>query len=345
MQACKLNRRPNMRLMHIISGTGAGGSKQVFLDYQMTLHELGYDIIACVRNRSHTQQRLQQLNFPTHVMRYSRFMITKRVKNELIQLHHTIAPDWLVVHNSKDAKLWRMLLPQASIVLVIHSNDFSGIKYVNMTIAVNPTLQNEVTATYHTPCLLIPNGLLVKPSAHPPRTGPDIVFGYLGKMRKSKGIFLLITALSKLSATQNWSVVIQGEGHLKYLIHAWALMLGVHRRIEWRPWHDTHLFFQDIDILVVPSFKETFGLVILEALMHNRKIVSTHTPGPSWIMTTLGLQSNLCPINSNALAALLKTACQDKDALCTITPDAVWKHYGEPVFKKTLHDAFKHYIV
>lgn len=326
--------------MHIISGKGAGGSKQVFLDYQVSLTELGHNITACVRENSYVQKKLHDLKINSKTMKYSRLFLTKKKKNQLINIHNDIKPHWLIVHNSKDAKLWRALLPHAKILLILHSNDLSGIFYANALIAVNPTLQHEATIQSNIPCMLVANGLMHDyQNITTKKDSSKLVFGYLGKFRRSKGLFLLIQAAAQLPRNDSWCLIMQGEGYQKHLAQLLAHYHGIAQYIQWRPWQSTETFYQDIDILIVPSKKETFGLVILEALMHGKKVLATATPGPSWILKTLDLDNNICPINAHALTTLLHTAIENTQAIATAPAECVWEHYGKPHFKWMLTQA------
>lgn len=322
--------------MHIISGMGAGGSKQVFLDYQLALTDLGHEVIPCVRQRSYVHTQLEKKNIASHIMHYSRIYQSKRVQHQLQKLYHTTSPQWLIVHNPKDAALWRHLCPTAKILLIIHSNDLSGIPFANTSITVNPELQKSAQCASDKPCHLVPNGIMLPlktPESHTQNT--HITFGYLGKIRRSKGIFLLIDALSKLP-TGNWSIIIQGEGHLKSIAWLYALYKGISHHITWKSWGPSAPFYQAIDILLVPSIKETFGLVILEALMSHKKVLSTRSPGPSWVLESLSLHDNICDISAPDLTTLLHRAiCKPQD-IKTITPEMVWKRYGPDSFKQSL---------
>ena len=48
--------------------------------------------------------------------------------------------------------------------------------------------------------------------------------------------------------------------------------------------HDVPAFMHAIDLFVIPSHRETFGLVLVEAMMAGRPVISTIGPGPDFIL-------------------------------------------------------------
>jgi len=338
-------RTPNpKRILHILSGRGPGGTRAMYLRYHKALLLLGHTAIACVRNNSYVLQKIQENNYAHYIMRYQRWFITPSTTYHLSTIYKKSHPDLLIVHNKKDAKLWRGIVPHAYIILILHEENFSAIQYADFVITVNDFLGQKLTDIYHKPSAVLPN-CIIDPQDYllPIQELKEITtFGYLGKIRRHKGIFLLLHALSMLPDEMPWRIVIQGEGHIKKIAHLYAYLLGIQHKIIWKKWGDITDFFEHIDILVVPSYKESFGLVILEALMHHRKVLMTDTHGPQMICKKLHIYNNMCLAEHDSLSKKLLYSILHYDKVMTASPTTVWEHFGTPVFTAQLEHILTH---
>ena len=104
------------------------------------------------------------------------------------------------------------------------------------------------------------------------------LFGYVGRIAKDKGILDLITAFKehKIKYPNSYLIII-GPQELDYesqkqINYQNILYLGYKR--------DIHLYFNCLDTLVLPSYREGFGSVILEAAASSLPIISTNIDGP-----------------------------------------------------------------
>jgi glycosyltransferase involved in cell wall biosynthesis len=132
---------------------------------------------------------------------------------------------------------------------------------------------------------VIPFGITVPEALQPRSWKPDggLRLGFLGRLDPVKGLENLLEALALLS-DPSISLAIAGEGEADY-------MRELERRVrDASPASPIafvgHVdgdaksrFFADIDILVLPSFKESFGVVVAEALAHGVPVIaSSKTP-------------------------------------------------------------------
>ncbi len=75
--------------------------------------------------------------------------------------------------------------------------------------------------------------------------------------------------------------------------------------------HDVPAFMRAIDIFVLPSHRETFGAVLVEAMMGGRPVISAHGPGPDFILNE-GRFGTLFPAKDHeALAGHVRELIQD----------------------------------
>jgi glycosyltransferase involved in cell wall biosynthesis len=105
-----------------------------------------------------------------------------------------------------------------------------------------------------------------------------IRLGFLGRMTPEKGILMLIRALSKVHFSKHIKLVIGGNGPQLEAAKSLSNQLSLDANfIGWVRFKED--FFNQIDVLVIPSESETFGIVALEAMIRKIPVVSTPTNG------------------------------------------------------------------
>lgn len=143
--------------------------------------------------------------------------------------------------------------------------------------------------------------IAIIPLGMPTEVGPDyraarlklgwkddaLIFLYLSRIHRKKGLDLLLRALHRLSPRlpAKWRLVIVGDGEDAYLQECHRFLAAKPRLspfIEWRGplWNDEKwAYFQGADLYCLPSHSENFGLAILEACqVGTRALTSRHTP-------------------------------------------------------------------
>jgi glycosyltransferase involved in cell wall biosynthesis len=167
---------------------------------------------------------------------------------------------------------------------------------------------------------VIPNGVEVPERLSHVSANGTLRLLYLGRLDPIKGIELLLEACRMLGgnipsdersrdSARSWSLTLAGGGspayvrNLRTMIERWGLsenvrMVGkVHAELKER-------VFENADVVVVPSHRENFGMVVAEALAHRLPVIaSTGTP---WKR----LQEMGCGLWVNNDAQSLATAIQ-----------------------------------
>ncbi len=110
---------------------------------------------------------------------------------------------------------------------------------------------------------------------------------YIGRLDPIKGLENLLAACGTLEGriAGSWSLTIAGGGAQDYSAHlresAAGLGLGMRVRfVGHREGEEKRALFENADIFVLPSFGESFGLVIAEALAHGVPVVASR--GTPW---------------------------------------------------------------
>lgn len=158
--------------------------------------------------------------------------------------------------------------------------------------------------------VVIPNGIdfsRFASSIHSPKTSQDLAIGFVGRLEPVKGVKYLLEALSILKEKLKLipPVIIGGDGSLRSDLENYVRSKNL-TNVDFRgEIFDVADMLKPIDVLVVPSLHEGFGIVVLEGLAAHKIIVASDLPATRALITT---QENgiLFPIgDSKALAMIL----------------------------------------
>jgi glycosyltransferase involved in cell wall biosynthesis len=161
-----------------------------------------------------------------------------------------------------------------------------------------------------------------------------IRLGYLGRLSDEKGIDLLIQAFQELrQSDSNLELVIGGGGPMASQFESMegVVFKGI------LPHAEAHLFYQDIDIFVLPSkttsfWKEQFGRVIIETLASGRPIVGSSSGAIPEVMGHLKVPYVFEEQNLESLKEKIKLAIDD-----------IKEQKVDPIVKEGRERAFKLY--
>ena len=131
---------------------------------------------------------------------------------------------------------------------------------------------------------LIPNGVEIPPENAERTWRPDgrLRLLFLGRLDAIKGVENLLKAVAMLD--KQVSIAIYGAGDKDYVVRLRALAecLGLGARVHFGgvvQGDEKASVFWNADVCVVPSFSESFGMVVAEALAHGVPVIaSRETP-------------------------------------------------------------------
>jgi glycosyltransferase involved in cell wall biosynthesis len=107
----------------------------------------------------------------------------------------------------------------------------------------------------------------------------NVTFGYLGNHDTRKNVTLLISAFQELTHTYSSIKLLLGGVDKKNKIVYENSMPNAKSKIEMVGYvSDASSFYAQMDIFVLPSLSETWGLVVLEAMLAQKAVIcTTHT--------------------------------------------------------------------
>jgi glycosyltransferase involved in cell wall biosynthesis len=109
------------------------------------------------------------------------------------------------------------------------------------------------------------------------KAGAPLRIGYIGRLHPTKGIELLLGALSKLPAG-SYRARIAGTGNPAYERRLRSIARGL--AVEFPGWVPSPQFYEEIDVLVVPSvYFEPQGMVLVEAASFGLPVLYSNRGG------------------------------------------------------------------
>ncbi len=161
--------------------------------------------------------------------------------------------------------------------------------------------------------------------------------GMVGRINEAKGQHLLIEALSKVK-DENVHAYFVGhemkEGYIKEL-EAKAKALGVENRVHFLGFmKNPHHFFQACDAIVLASKRETFGLVLIEAMQVQTAVIGSNSGGVVEIIDDKETGVLFEVGSSDSLAEKIEMLKEDRELLESIAKAG--KKKCDKLFSNTL---------
>ncbi len=132
---------------------------------------------------------------------------------------------------------------------------------------------------------------------------------FVGLLISRKGIIQLINAVKRLIDI-GYELILDviGDGELAGQVAEQVRTLDLKKHVNLlgaRPNEEVSEYMQNCDLLVLPSFAESFGVVVIEAIACGKPVVSTYCGGPEDIITKeTGIL--IQPGDENALVEAIK---------------------------------------
>ena len=173
------------------------------------------------------------------------------------------------------------------------------------------------------------------------------ILGFVGRISEEKGVFVLIEALNHIICEMPDTVlVVAGDGPDREQLDARAKVLGISGHIKWLgtvPQEQVYGLYGQVDIVVVPSLIEGFGLTAAEAMAAALPVVGTRTEGLLDLVED-GITGYLvAPGDSAGLAARIIDLLKDREkrgAMGRAGNQRVKDQFSVERFRVAMHDLY-----
>jgi glycosyltransferase involved in cell wall biosynthesis len=146
----------------------------------------------------------------------------------------------------------------------------------------------------------------------------QVVFGMVGRLDPGKGQGVFLEALSDFDDDRILGVLIgeetRGEPGYRKELEARVAALGLGNRVKFLGYiDDPNGCYPMLDVLVMPSRKETFGLVLIEAMSFGLPVIATNAGGVPEIVIDGKTGILVPPGDARALAGAMRTLFEDNE--------------------------------
>ena len=288
-----------MKIAHIILTSQNGGAEKVFIDYIYLLKKIGHENFAIIKNDAPYYSKLENLNIKTqkitNKLGYYDFLASKKIK-DFLQENQI---DVVIAHAGKSMVLTHKALKKITnkkiiLVAVNHSYNIKRSLCADFIFSVNKEIFFKTIDKKRTPenSFIIYNGIDLdgfEPNfcEYNFTKKSPIILGVIGRLHKAKGFDYAIEALKILQKNSSQKILLKiaGTGEEMANLQSKIKDLNLEDSVEFLGWiDDPKDFFSQIDIFILSSKIETFGLVLLEAMKYGKPIISTNCDGPREIL-------------------------------------------------------------
>lgn len=165
----------------------------------------------------------------------------------------------------------------------------------------------------HDRIAVIPGGVDLPAAAREPMDGAETIL-FVGRLSRQKDVPLLVDALALLAARgRPTRLRIVGEGEEKAAVRARVHAAGLADRVELLGRLEGAPLAAELrraTLLALPSERESFGLVLVEAMAHGTPVVAADVPGVRDVVRH-GASGLLAPREPTAFAAALERVLGD----------------------------------
>ncbi|WP_298625599.1 glycosyltransferase family 4 protein [uncultured Legionella sp.] len=282
-----------MKIMNAMFSTVNGGIEQVFLTYNHVLESLGHELIPVIHPWGQVRKNCTSKKSTTIFNYGSNDFIAIHRLRKLIEKEN---PSCIITHTKRDARLFYKTQTQVPKIAVCHTVESFAelITISDAVIVITEHMYQEVRQMNWAgkKVFTVPNMIHIPADLHykePVITSVPVI-GACARFSDLKGIDVFINALAILTLKGiNFTAKIAGNGKQKKQYIKLIKQHGLQHNVTLMGWvNDKHSFYESLDVFCHPTLKESFGLVVVESMMHSIPMVLTQVSGPLEIIGESG---------------------------------------------------------
>lgn len=137
------------------------------------------------------------------------------------------------------------------------------------------------------------------------------VFVYVGQVIERKDLRSLLQACTLLESQghQTYSLLVVGDGEQRPELEAYCVEKRLQDRVQWLgkvPYEQVGAYLNAADVFVLPTLEDTWGMVVLEAMMLGKAVVCSNGAGAAELITDGQNGYRFQPQDVEALATAMK---------------------------------------
>lgn len=280
-----------MKIINAMLGKGLGGIEYVSVLFAKALAMRGHEVLMVIRKDADIEstvidaaQEYKNLSY-LKIDSFGDYDLFAKLKAR--KLINDYQPDAVIARGNRAVRTFKWASKNKSPLIAGTPNyRFKSLIGLPGIIATTEHLKQKIIASGQdeSKVWVLPNTLEVKnfEGTTRDRFRNPVVIGSMGRFVHKKGFHVLIDALGKLKEQNiNFKCKLGGKGEdeiaLKNLVNEYELS----DEIEFTGWVTNKAeFFSKIDVFVLPSLHEPFGIILLEAYAAALPVVSSDSEGP-----------------------------------------------------------------
>lgn len=304
-----------MHVLNVMFSRGLGGIEQSFLDYIEALQLSGHKVTVIISPGALVKAKLS--DFSVEIFEVNNLgewdMLAKSYIRKFVE---RVNPNIIIVHGNRAVQLLKNQVGNIPIIGVTHNYNTSKLIGLDAIFALTKSLKRKVVEegqprnrVFEIPNMIrVPSLNIKSEQAHYPP-----VIGTMGRFVKKKGFDVFIRSIAKLQdAGVEVKALIGGRGEEESNLKELVISLNLQDKVKFTGWvDDKQAFFKSIDVFCLPSSHEPFGIILLEAFIHGKPVVTTNSEGPSEIATDMLDSLVVMKDDHNAMASAIKRLLDD----------------------------------
>lgn len=284
------NQSDELRVCQILLGKGLGGAERLFVDLTLELQQAGVDVLAICNPNVKISSQLQENGVNCIFIQeasswdpLASWRINRAVSKHGSHLIHT--------HLSRASYLTSRAFLRVPKIASIHN--YGRWKYYRGSDFYMPITQYGEThiRSHHVPAekiRIMPNFTRIPAmSQRSYIRKPKYQLLAFGRFVEEKGFQDLITACHYLKESGiNFELQLGGDGPYRDILQNLITKFQLEQNINLCGWiEDVVPCLDAADLFILPSRREPFGIVLLEAIARRLPIVTTRSEGPAEFLT------------------------------------------------------------
>ncbi len=270
-----------MKILNAIHAQTIGGVDQVFVNYAEALTATGHEVALLISDNGNDNYKISGLKQIFKLKNRSQALDVLHLLFILLKFR----PDFIICHSNrlmKWMKFFRFLKVKS--IAVNHGITFKHSLNCDFVISINEQIAAMVEAKGKK-SFVLHNVIKITEKYKTKAIAKPLKIGIYGRIEPRKGFDILLKAAAIL-AKENFEFRLKiggfevPGGYNWQWLQEFAKTCGVFEKCEFvGVVKDKKEFFKDVDIFVVPSREEPFGLVILEGFLFSTLVISSNTDG------------------------------------------------------------------
>ena len=308
-----------MRIVNIMLAEVRGGVETMALRYHQALRRAGFDVLSLGHPKGIFADAVMAGEMAPEDFEpvEARINHDPRAALRLRSVNARFGPDIVLAHGNRPTGI--ALLPftgtaQKTVQVVHNFRHKPQVDRLRAVISVSASVHDNLRAAH--PSLAVFDVLNFAPlDARPAKPKPEgpVVIGTLGRLHENKGIDIMLRAFARLRDKGVAArLKIAGDGPEMPALRALAAGLGLGEAVEFIGWVSPAAdYLARLDLFVLPSRIEPFGLVVAESMAAGVPVVASRIDGPREILKAGELGRLVTPDDDKALAEAMALAIAD----------------------------------